>query len=107
MVNAYRFGASALVTSIGLADVVADAVGIARESAQLHLKTIRAAGEITFKGYGRAAAAMAPRDASRLLLAVAGSTFAKDSLNVLRRFADLKPIIGDPREKTLEEFLAY
>jgi len=44
--------------------------------------------------------------ASRLLLAVAGSTFAKDSLNVLRRFADLKPI-GEPREKTLEEFLAY
>jgi hypothetical protein len=106
MVNAYRFGASALVTSIGLADVVADAVGITRESAQLHLKTIRAAGEITFKGYGRAAAAMASLDASRLLLAVAGSTFAKDSLNVLRRFADLKPI-GDPREKTLEEFLAY
>jgi len=95
-----------LVTSIGLADVIADAVGITRESAQLHLKTIRAAGAITFKGYGRGAAAMAPLDASRLLLAAVGSTFAKDSLSVLQRFAELEPI-GDPREKTLEEFLAY
>jgi hypothetical protein len=95
-----------MVTSRGLADVIGDAVGITRESAQLHLKTIRGAGAITFKGYGRGAAAMAPLDASRLLLAAAGSTFAKDSLNVLRRFAELEPI-GDPREKTLEEFLAY
>jgi hypothetical protein len=106
MVNAYRFGASALVTSIGLADVVADAVGITRESAQLHLKTIRAAGEITFKGYGRAAAAMAPLDASRLLIAVAGSTFAKDSIEVLRRFAKLKPLRDTGPKTTLEEFLA-
>jgi hypothetical protein len=95
-----------LVTSIGLADVIADAVGIARESAQLHQKTIRAAGQITFKGYGRAAASMAPLDASRLLIAVAGSTFAKDSLKVLRRFASLKPV-SDPRDRPLEEFLAY
>jgi hypothetical protein len=36
----------------------------------------------------------------------AGSTFARDSLSVLRRFAELKPI-GDPREKTLEESLDY
>jgi len=49
---------------------------------------------------------MAPLDASRLLLAGVGSTFAKDSTNVLRRFAELMPI-GDPRKKTLEEFLAY
>ena len=81
-----------MITSIALADVVADALGITRESAQLHLKTIRAAGEITFKGYGRAAAAMTPLDASRLLIAVAGSTFAKDSVDVLKRFAKLKPV---------------
>ena len=95
-----------MVSSVELADVVADAVGIRRESARLHLKIIRAAGAISFKGYGRSAAAMVPLDASRLLLAVTGSQFAKDSLEVLRKFADLKPI-GDPRDKTLEEFLAY
>ena len=85
-----------MVSSVEMADVVADAVGIRRESARLHLKIIRAAGAISFKGYGRSAAAMVPLDASRLLLAVTGSQFAKDSLEVLRRFADLKPI-GDPR----------
>jgi hypothetical protein len=89
-----------------LADVVADALGITRESAQLHLKSIRAAGEITFKGYGRAAAAMTPLDASRLLIAAAGSTFAKDSVEVLKRFAKLKPVRPKSSGDTLEQFLA-
>src|SRR6266702_2065694 len=57
---------SILVTSIQLADIVGDAMGIPRESAQLHLKTIRAAGQISFKGYGRAAADMTALDASRI-----------------------------------------
>jgi hypothetical protein len=95
-----------LITSIALADVVADALGITRESAQLHLKTIRAAGEITFKGYGRAAAAMTPLDASRLLIAIAGSTFAKDSADVLKRFAMLRPLRTRSAGDTLEQFLA-
>jgi hypothetical protein len=95
-----------LVTSIALADVIAGAVGITRESAQLHLKTIRVAGEITFKGYGRAAADMTPLDASRLVIAVAGSTFAKDSLEVLRRFAKLRPLRRKTSNDTLEDFLA-
>lgn len=96
-----------MLTSIALADVVADALGITRESAQLHLKTIRAAGEISFKGYGRAAAAMTPLDASRLVISSAGSTFAKDSVDVLARFAKLIPISGRRRRtETLEESLA-
>ncbi|MBR1133298.1 hypothetical protein [Bradyrhizobium iriomotense] len=86
-----------MVTSRELADIVGDALGIARESAQLHLKTIRAAGEISFKGYGRAAAKMTPLDAARLVIAALGSTFAKDSVNVLKRFAKLKPIGGRSR----------
>jgi hypothetical protein len=97
-----------LVSSIGLADVVADAIGIARESAQLHLKTIRAAGKISFKGYGRSAAAMTALDASNLLLAAAGSTFAKDSVEVLKRFAGLMPLTSRKRyPETLEHFLAH
>lgn len=103
-----RGGESPLVTSIALADVVADALGITKESAQLHLKTIRAAGEITFKGYGRAAAAMTPLDASRLVIASAGSIFAKDSADVLTRFAKLVPISKRTRRtETLEESLAH
>jgi hypothetical protein len=93
-----------------LADVVGDALGITRESAQLHLKTIRAAGQISFKGYGRAAAEMTALDASRLLIASAGSTFAKDSLDVLKRFANLKPLrrgsSGGTLEKALETRIA-
>ncbi|MGB3486528.1 MAG: hypothetical protein WBA62_00350 [Xanthobacteraceae bacterium] len=96
-----------MLTSIALADVVADVLGITRESAQLHLKMIRAAGKITFKGYGRAAAAMTPLDASRLVIASAGSIFAKDSIDVLARFAKLVPISKRTRHTaTLEESLA-
>ena len=91
-----------MVTSRQLADVVGDALGIARESAQLHLKTIRAEGQISFKGYGRAAAEMSPLDAARLVIAVAGSTFAKDSADVLKRFANLKPLGSGSSAETLE-----
>jgi hypothetical protein len=73
----------------------------------LHLKTIRAAGQITFKGYGRAATAITPLDASRLVVTSAGSIFAKDSVDVLTRFAKLVPISGRTRRtETLEESLA-
>lgn len=78
------------VALAALVDVVGDSRGISRESAQLHLKTIRTAAEISFKGYGRVAAAMIPIDASRLVIASAGSIFAKDSADVLRRFAKLR-----------------
>lgn len=94
-----------MVTSIELADIVGDALGVTRESAQLHLKTVRADKQISFKGYGRAAAAMTPLDASRLVIAAAGSTFAKDSAEVLRRFAKLKPLGSGSAAETLETCL--
>lgn len=78
---------------------------MAREAVRLHLKTIRAAGEITFKGYGRGAAAMTPLDAARLLIAVTGSTFAKDAMTVLANFAKLTSLKARARETTLEAFL--
>jgi hypothetical protein len=49
---------------------------------------------------------MTPLDASRLLIAVAGSVFAKDSLEILRRFAKLKPLGDKGPKTTLEDFLA-
>jgi hypothetical protein len=73
-------------------------------------KTIRKHDKISFKGYGRGAAAMTPLDAARLVIAVAGSTFAKDSMASLNRFCDL---LSDkdrrrPRgsRRKLENFLA-
>jgi hypothetical protein len=94
-----------VVTSIELADIVGDALGITRESAQLHLKTVRADKQISFQGYGRAAAATTPLDAARLVIAAAGSTFAKDSAEVLRRFAKLKPLGSGSAAETLEKCL--
>lgn len=96
-----------MVTSLQLADIVGDALGFPRETAQLHLKTIRAAKEITFKGFGRSAAAMTAGDAARLVIATAGSYFAKDSAAVLKRFGRLRPITKRTRlDETLEECLA-
>jgi hypothetical protein len=95
-----------VVTSRELADVVGDALGISRASAQLHLKTIRADGQILFTGYGRAAAEMTSLEAARLILACAGSTFAKDSMEVLKRFAHLGPAGSKKSSISLEQFLA-
>lgn len=95
-----------MVSSRKLADVVADAIGISRESAQLHLKTIRLEGQITFKGYGRGAADMSELDGARLVIAAAASTFAKDSAEALSRFASLAPVGTKKSRITLESFLA-
>ncbi|MGY3581401.1 hypothetical protein ACVIGB_000529 [Bradyrhizobium sp. USDA 4341] len=92
-----------MLSSLALADIVADAIGIKRPTAQLQLRTIRAVGLITFKGFGRSAAAMEPIDAARLLIAVAGSTFAKDGVQVLGRFAKLATA---SRPETFEEVMA-
>lgn len=96
-----------MVSSRKMADAVGDALGLPRESAQLHLKTIRAAGKITFTAYGRAAADMTALDASRMIIASAGSYFAKDSALVLDRFAGLTTITKRTRRiMTLEDCLA-
>lgn len=96
-----------MVTSLQLGDIVGEALGLPRGTAQLHLKTIRAAKEITFKGFGRSAAAMTAGDAARLVIAAAGSYFAKDSTIVLKRFGKLRPITKRIRlGETLEECLA-
>jgi hypothetical protein len=48
---------------------------------------------------------MTALDASRLVIAVAGSTFAKDSAEVLKRFAKLKPLGSGSSAETLEKCL--
>lgn len=99
-----------MASSTELSDAVAEAFSVTRESAHLHLRMIREHDMITFKGYGRGAAAMTPLDAARLVIAVAGSSFAKDSMATLERFCGL---LSDkdrrsPRgvRRKLEDFLA-
>jgi hypothetical protein len=92
-------------TSMGLADAVAAALDEEPDRVRLRLKTIRAAGGITFKGYGRGAAEMTAADASRLVIAVAGSLAAKHAAEALAAFKDMKPLGPKGRGLTLEQFL--
>src|ERR1700688_1302036 len=106
-----RSGAEIMATSGELCLVTAEALGIPFETTREHLRNIRRAGMISFKGHGRGAAAMTTLDAARLLIAAAGSSFVKDSIETLEGFGKLKPTRKSPRprgvkEVTLETHLA-
>ncbi|MEW6766919.1 MAG: hypothetical protein AB1342_02710 [Pseudomonadota bacterium] len=94
------------ITSMRLADAVAAALDEEPDRVRLQLKTIRAVGGITFTGYGRGAAEMTADDASRLVIAVAGSLAAKHAAEALAAFRDLKPLGPKGRGLTLERFLS-
>lgn len=94
------------VTSIRLADAVAAALDEKPDRVRLQLKTLRPVGGISFKGYGRGAAAMTAADASRLVIAVAGSLAAKHAAEALAAFKDLKPLGPKGRGLELQHFLA-
>lgn len=81
-----------MATSGELCQSIATALGIPARHAHEHLRNIREAGEISFKGHGRGAAVMTPLDASKLLITIAGSTFVKDSVLTLAEFRKLRPI---------------
>ena len=81
-----------MATSGELCQAMAEALGIPFETMREHLRNIRRAGLITFKGHGRGAATMTTLDASRLLIATAGSSFVKDSVETLEEFGSLQPI---------------
>lgn len=89
-----------------LADAVAAALDEEPDRVRLQLKTLRPAGGITFAGYGRGAAAMTADDASRLVIAVAGSLAAKHAAEALAAFRDLKPLGPRGGGLTLEHFLS-
>ena len=91
-----------VLTSGELCEAVAGALGVSFETTREHLRNIRRVGEISFTGYGRGAAKMTTLDASRLLIAVAGSSFAKDSVESLNEFRKLQPIgAGKPTPGSL------
>jgi len=102
-----------MATSGELTQAVSKALGVPFETVREHLRVIRRVpNTISFSGYGRSAAAMTPRDAVRLTLAVAGSQFVKDSKTTLDAFRKLQPIRlarrqSDSRERppSLEDYL--
>jgi hypothetical protein len=81
-----------MATSGELCQSMAAALGIPFETMREHLRKIRRAGRISFKGHGRGAAAMTTLDAASLLIAAAGSSFVKDSVETLDGFRNLQPI---------------
>jgi hypothetical protein len=88
-----------MATSGKLCRITADALGVSFETTREHLRNIRREGKISFAGYGRGAAPMTARDAARLLLAVAGSYFVKDSLATMTGFGKLESVgAGKPMQ---------
>jgi hypothetical protein len=71
---------------------VADALGLSDqlERVDVHLRNLREAGLITKAKTGRGAAEMGPEDAANLLVAVAASELAKDSVRSVERYGALK-----------------
>lgn len=108
-----------MASSNDLADAVADALGLSRQTVRHHLRNLRDGDLISYKGQGRHAAAMKPLDAARLTIAAAGSLLVKDSLATCRGFGSLPraqhepdpaPAAGDFDDEvagatTLEDFL--
>jgi hypothetical protein len=92
-----------MATSGEMCRVTAEALGISFETTREHLRHIRRAGMISFKGHGRGAAAMTTLDAARLLIAAAGSSFVKDSLETLEGFGRLKLTRKSPRQRGMKE----
>ena len=73
-----------------MADKVADALGVGRQSVLHHLRNLGVRKLITYHGRGRHAAGMTPLDAARLTIAVVGSPLVKDSVATVEQFGSLE-----------------
>jgi hypothetical protein len=78
-----------LATSVEMADKVADAFGVGRQSVLHHLRNLGVRKLITYHGRARHAAGMTPVDAARLTIAVVGSPLVKEVATV-ERFGSLE-----------------
>ena len=79
-----------MATSVEMADKVADALGVGRQSVLHHLRNLGVRKLITHHGWGRHAAGMTPLDAARLTIAVVGSPLVKDSVATVEQFGSLE-----------------
>jgi hypothetical protein len=104
-----------VATSGELCTAIASTLGIPFETTREHLRNIRRAGMISFKGHGRGAADMTALDAARLLITAAASPFVKDSIETLQGFGELKlarktsrprGMRCSPAKVTMETYLA-
>jgi hypothetical protein len=75
-----------------LRQALADALGLhdQQERIDVHLRNLREAGLISKAKKGRGAPEMGPTDAAHLLIAVAGSELAKDSVRSVQRYGSLR-----------------
>lgn len=78
-----------MATSKQLIEAVSRATGLTEETVHVHMRNLREAGLITLGGRGASAARMTPLDAARLMMAVSGSGFVKESVNAVASFAGL------------------
>lgn len=96
-----------MATSLELAAVLAEALGLPQATVVQHLRNLQKRRDIVFKGYGRGAARMGTSDAARLLIAAVGSDQVKDSLTTVDSFGSLLPVSiegrGPPRQLTFLE----
>jgi hypothetical protein len=78
-----------LATSGQLVEAVSRATGFAEETVVVHMRNLREADLIAVRGRGPSAAKMIPRDAARLLMAVSGTNYVKESVGAVASFAAL------------------
>jgi DNA-binding transcriptional ArsR family regulator len=93
-----------VASSVELADMVADALGLGGQTVRHHLRNLGEQKLVSYRGRGRHAAEMTSLDAARLVITAAGSQFVKDSVATLARFGSLRR--GKGRPKLPEAFLS-
>lgn len=96
-----------MVTSLQLARVVAQALGLPEGTVVQHLRNLQKERLIEIKGRGRGAAIMSPSDAAKLLIATSGSDLVKDSVDVVRRFGGMLPVVPEGRPRPQVTFLDH
>jgi len=77
-----------------LVDAVAEVLGVPQPTVKVHDYNLSVAGLRSKGGRGRSAAKMTSVDAANLLIAVAASSFVKDTVDTVRDYADL-PLFQD------------
>lgn len=78
-----------MANSTQLIEAVSRATQIASETLVVQMRNLRQAGLISIGGRGTSAAAMTAQDAARLLMAVAGTNFVKESVGAAVSFGSL------------------
>jgi DNA-binding transcriptional ArsR family regulator len=86
-----------VASSVELADMVADALGLGGQTVRHHLRNLGEQKLVSYRGRGRHAAEMTSLDAARLVITAAGSQFVKDSVATLARFGSLRRGKGRPK----------